>query len=364
MKVIEMERIVKKYYDALEEGKVLGRKCTACGHIEYPPYLACNECGNLDTEWVDLTNVRAHVKQIIPPLQVFPETEWKNQNGGYIPIAVSIDGADAYDTSLVHVDADRYDELHDNLENVIVKPYIVQGEDTKVVAWVLEDYEDSPEELARQAQLAKNADTASDDKDSSQTAGVGAMSEEVSKIAATVIDCAAAGYEVDASSITLATDIREDLSNQSMKMIVMISEIEERLGVTIDIPDAGNLNTLADFTNKVLELKGMSERVAADGAMSAGTSSSSASSTAASSPADDELTKTVIECAAAGYEVDASTITPQTDIREDLSNQSMKMIVMISEIEERLGVTIDIPDAGNLNTIADFVQKVKELQNK
>ena len=38
----------------------------------------------------------------------------------------------------------------------------------------------------------------------------------------------------------------------------------------------------------------------------------------------------------------------------------MKMIVMISAIEDALGVTIDIPDAGNMNTIRDFVQAVKD----
>ena len=35
----DMEPIVKNYYLALEEGKILGRKCTDCGHIEFPPYL-------------------------------------------------------------------------------------------------------------------------------------------------------------------------------------------------------------------------------------------------------------------------------------------------------------------------------------
>ena len=104
MKVLKLERIVKTYYDALEEGKVLGRKCPACGHIEFPPYLACNECGNLDTEWVDLTNVRAHVRQMLHPLNVFPEREFKEKHGGYIPIAVQIENGDPYNTSLIHVD--------------------------------------------------------------------------------------------------------------------------------------------------------------------------------------------------------------------------------------------------------------------
>ncbi|MBQ7448128.1 MAG: acyl carrier protein, partial [Eubacterium sp.] len=61
------------------------------------------------------------------------------------------------------------------------------------------------------------------------------------------------GYGVDASEITLATDIREDLSNESMKMIVMISDIEDELDVTIEIQEASNLMTIADFVRVVRE---------------------------------------------------------------------------------------------------------------
>ena len=62
----DLEPIVKTYYDALEEGDILGRKCTRCGHIEFPPYLCCNACGCLDTKWVNLNHVRGVVKQALP----------------------------------------------------------------------------------------------------------------------------------------------------------------------------------------------------------------------------------------------------------------------------------------------------------
>ena len=80
----------------------------------------------------------------------------------------------------------------------------------------------------------------------------------------------------------------------------------------------------------------------------------------AAAPVDDPVGQTVIECAAEAYGVDKETISLDTDIREDLSNESMKMIVMISEIEERLQVTIEIQEASLLNTIGEFVAKVKE----
>lgn len=69
----------------------------------------------------------------------------------------------------------------------------------------------------------------------------------------------------------------------------------------------------------------------------------------------------VIRCAAEAYDVDAASITPDTNIREELSNQSMKMIIFMSGIEDELNVTIEIREAAELNTIRDFVNKAKAL---
>ena len=68
----------------------------------------------------------------------------------------------------------------------------------------------------------------------------------------------------------------------------------------------------------------------------------------------------VIECAAAAYGVDASTITLDTNIRQELSNQSLKLVVFISGIEDELDVRIDMRDAAKLLTIRDFVDKVSQ----
>ena len=43
---IKLEKVVEHYYESLEEGKILGRKCPVCGNVEFPPVYACNKCGN------------------------------------------------------------------------------------------------------------------------------------------------------------------------------------------------------------------------------------------------------------------------------------------------------------------------------
>ena len=138
----------------------------------------------------------------------------------------------------------------------------------------------------------------------------------------------------------------------------MISTIEDETNVTIEIQEASNLMTIADFVNVVKERLG-EETVSAD-AGSAASVSENAETAAGSDEELDSVAKTVIACAADAYGVDESEISLSTDIREDLSNESMKMIVMISSIEDELDVTIEIQEASLLNTIADFLRVVRE----
>ena len=349
MKYAKLERIVKTYYDNLEDGKVLGRKCTACGHVEFPPYLACNACGNLDTEWVDLTNTRAKIVQVLPPLNVFPEADFAEANGGFVAVAIKIDNADPYVTSMVHVGKDAYEKIHENMDSYTLKPYIIQGADTKICSWVDENFKEAPKKKEE-----PKAETPKAEAPKAAPAPAADADDEVVKA---VIAAAADGYDVDPSVITLATDIREDLAPQSMKMIVMLSNIEEALDITIDITEAGELNTIADFVNAVRGKLGIEGTVSADAAAAAPAEGGAAAGGAGEV---DEVTKVVIDAAADAYDVDAAEITPNTDIREDLAPQSMKMIVMLSNIEEALDITIDITEAGELNTIAEFAAKVRE----
>ena len=52
---MKMERIVKKFYEGLDEGVIYARKCKECGAIEFPPHIACNACGYHETEWTTLS---------------------------------------------------------------------------------------------------------------------------------------------------------------------------------------------------------------------------------------------------------------------------------------------------------------------
>lgn len=73
---IKLEKVVQKFYDGLEEGKFLGRKCPKCGAVEFPPVYACNTCGSLETEWVEISG-KAVMKSIVLPAALSSKPEYK-----------------------------------------------------------------------------------------------------------------------------------------------------------------------------------------------------------------------------------------------------------------------------------------------
>ena len=192
--------------------------------------------------------MRGIVKQALPTKGAFGDPEFRNTQGDYFAVEIEVPGMDPFNASLLHVDYDKYEEFDQYIQEheVEVKPLLFQDEDMKVVAWELVEDNGFKKIPEIKAPEPKKEET----KTATATAAVDLSNDATTQ---TVIEAAADAYGVDAASITLATDIREDLSNESMKMIVMISTIEDELNVTIEIQEASNLNTIGDFVSVVRE---------------------------------------------------------------------------------------------------------------
>lgn len=135
--MIKYGGIVKMFYDALEEGKILGRRCIECGHVEFPPYLACNSCGNLDTEWCEISG-KAVALQIMSPAAAFFEPDFKERVGNYCIASVKPEDSDAIGTCIIGVSPERIAELQAKLP-LPVRPVIVQEDGYKMVFWELDE---------------------------------------------------------------------------------------------------------------------------------------------------------------------------------------------------------------------------------
>ena len=77
------EPIVKTYYDALEEGRILARRCPKCGQLSYPPMPVCQACGDLRTEWAELSGEATllefgdlNMKRAAPEMREFVPFRW------------------------------------------------------------------------------------------------------------------------------------------------------------------------------------------------------------------------------------------------------------------------------------------------
>ncbi len=144
--MLKVEKLVQPWYDALEEGKLLGRKCPDCGHIEFPPRYACNECGCMHTEWVEISG-KAKALTFLPQSVLGSNDELNEQYGDFMWAVIQIeendigdghDLIDGYNSVVLKVGQDRLEELNAKLP-VPVKPLIVQRDGYKMLFWELDE---------------------------------------------------------------------------------------------------------------------------------------------------------------------------------------------------------------------------------
>ena len=70
---------------------------------------------------------------------------------------------------------------------------------------------------------------------------------------------------------------------------------------------------------------------------------------------------TVRELLAHQLEVDPETITPDTDIFDDLGAGSLDVVELVMSIEEEYDIVITDERAGNVRTVAQVVEMLEDL---
>ena len=61
--------------------------------------------------------------------------------------------------------------------------------------------------------------------------------------------------------------------------------------------------------------------------------------------------------------VDADTITPQSNLITDLKADSMDIATLLFEVEEKYGIEIDEDDLESLKTVGDIVPYIQNKKN-
>ena len=124
--MIKLEKVVETYYLALEEGKILGRKCPECGNVEFPPVYACNACGNYETEWYEISG-NAKIHSIVMPAALSSKPEYKAL-GKFAYCEVELEEGTRFNAVVRGINKKKRAELQDKLPNVKCKAAIWERE--------------------------------------------------------------------------------------------------------------------------------------------------------------------------------------------------------------------------------------------
>ena len=136
----DMEPIVKRFYDGVAEGKLLGRKCAECGAIEFPPHLGCNACGYHKTEWVELSGHGTLESFVVPGIQ--NDKPYLKEFGKYAYGAVDIDEGSQYTYVIYGITKKKAPEIRAKLmagETVGVHAKVIDRPGYKELTFELDD---------------------------------------------------------------------------------------------------------------------------------------------------------------------------------------------------------------------------------
>ena len=75
----------------------------------------------------------------------------------------------------------------------------------------------------------------------------------------------------------------------------------------------------------------------------------------------EQLEKTIFTFAARAYNVDEATLSRETNIKKDLSSQSLLMVSLVSMIENELEVFIPLTAAAKFETLGDVIDQVASV---
>ncbi len=88
-------KYMDKFYDGLEQKKIVGNKCQKCGDVFVPPRKICGKCNvsiPLDQNWIDLPDTGTLVNYTITPYKVNDRGSRKVKKPQIIGM-VNIDGS-------------------------------------------------------------------------------------------------------------------------------------------------------------------------------------------------------------------------------------------------------------------------------
>lgn len=253
-----VERIVSRYYHALEEGRILGRRCPVCGNIEWPPVYACNECGCMDTEWYELSGNGEIMICLVPTVMSSRPAYSDLEPYGYC--AVKCEEGPERNVMVLNVTKNNAKYIREHLPYP-VHMEIVERDGYKTAVFAIDPIkaDGSPDlELIgkREKKKLDTADKGMNGNRGHETAQADIPDEpetdpEIFEALAKIV---ADAYKVDVSEITPQTSFEGEFKASSIVFVGIVAMIEEEFGVFMSITEASGKGTVGRLAAAIQQL--------------------------------------------------------------------------------------------------------------
>ena len=225
---VKLERLVKTYYDSLEQGKILGRKCPKCGAVEWPPVYACNTCGSLETEWVEMSG-KGELQMLIMPTVMSFKPALKDLEP-YAYGAVKTAEGPERNVMILGVTKQNEAYIREHMPYP-VHMQIVQRDGYKTAVFAIDPIDGKPAETVK--------------------AEANAESETLTKLKEMV----AKTYRKDVSELSADTTFEGDLKAPSVIFVGLVAQLEDEFDKLISITDASAAKTIGGLAKLIDESK-------------------------------------------------------------------------------------------------------------
>ena len=284
---IKLEKVVKTYYDALEEGKVLGRKCPVCGNVEWPPVYACNACGNYVTEWVQLSG-RGKVLELYVPTAMTSKPAYKDLEP-YAYAWVELDEGPERNVMLRGITKENaeYVRSHlpypckldivqrDGFKTCVAAIDLIDGEGRLILKATNAGPAPSDKALAFSIEMTKSEGPAASAEDeirsllgrtdapdeeapaaeTAEAAPAETPAGEVSDTLKTIISLVAETYKLDESALSATSSFQNDINGPSVMFLGVTARLEDIFDIMLSMTEASAAKNLGELAKLVDSLR-------------------------------------------------------------------------------------------------------------
>ncbi len=189
--------------------------------------------------------------------------------------------------------------------------------------------------------------------------GVPARVDYLEQVIQIIMD--ATGYERD--EIEPDMDLRSDLAIRSSRLPVIMANVEQTFAITVNVEDFIDKRTVREVADCIAELAGQSAGasalVQAPETAPAGPAAVSIPETGSTEAVDylEQVIRIIMD--ATGYERDE--IEPDMDLRSDLAIRSSRLPVIMANVEQTFGITVNVEDFVDKRTVREIADCIEGL---